>query len=193
MRPLLLALLIAAPVPLTLAQEKTLINEDDTWNLYTRLDLKYSDLGADSGLIGGVQVGGLLNNRLGIGVAAYGLLEDLNTAPAGYKNIEAFDLIYGGAMTEYRLLTDRVFHLSIGLFAGIGRLKLDRPGSGGQDEIRFDVVEPQANVLLHITPTIDLGVGIGYRWLGLRRDLPGDDNDPFDSVVTTFFLRFTEF
>lgn len=175
------------------AAEKVLIDEYDTWNLYTRLDLKHSDLGADSGWIGGVQVGGLLNEKLGVGVAAYSNLQDLDAAPTGYKNLQSFDLFYGGAMTEYRLLSDKVFHLSVGVFAGVGRLNLERAASKDDDEIRFNVIEPHANVVLHITSDIDLGLGIGYRWLNLRRDVSGYENDPFHSVVTTVFLRFTEF
>lgn len=175
------------------AAEKVLINEDDTWNLYTRLDLKYSDLGADSGWIGGVQVGGLLNEKLGVGFAGYGLLQDLDAAPPGYKALQSFDFFYGGAMAEYRLLSDQVFHLSFGVFAGVGRLNVERAASRDDNEIRFNVVEPQANVLLHITSTIDLGVGLGYRWLSLRREVSGYENDPFDGVVSTVFLRFTEF
>jgi hypothetical protein len=193
MRLLLLVLLAAAPVVTSLAQEKTLIDEDDTWNLYTRLDVNYSELGADSGYLGGVRVGGLLNERLGVGLAAYGLLQDLDAAPSGYKSLQSFDLFYGGAAADYHFISGRLFHLSVGALAGVGRLNVEAAGSRAKDEIRFNILEPQASAMLHLTPTIDIGLGVGYRWLSLARDVPGYDNDPFDGVVTTFFLRFTEF
>jgi hypothetical protein len=193
MRLVLFVVLAAACVLSTFAQEKTLIDEDDTWNLYTRLDVNYSDLGADSGYLGGVRVGGLLNDRFGIGLAAFGLLQDLDAAPPGYKALQSFDFFYGGAVGDYHFISGRLFHMSVGALAGVGRLNVEAAASRAKDEIRFNIIEPQMSAFLHLTTTIDVGLGVGYRWVSLARDVGGYADDPFDGVVATFFLRFTEF
>lgn len=188
-----LSALIIFLMAATAFAEKTLIDEYDSWNLFSKFELKRSDIGPDSGWIGGVQAGGLLNDRLGLGLAGYALVEDLNSAPVGYEPLNSLDLFYGGAIVEYRILKEQVFHFSLGLFAGLGRMDLQRSVSHGKNETRFTVIEPHANVLIHITPTVDLGLGAGYRWAELRKEPAGYGESALDSAVWTLFLRFTEF
>lgn len=176
-----------------LAQEKVLIDEEDRWNLFTRLDFKHSDLGPGSTWLGGVQVGGVLNERYGVGVAGYANIEDFNEAPAGYKLPQTLDLFYGGVVAEYRILMEQVFHLSLGAMVGIGRLDVERAATRAKDELRFSLVEPQISVALHLTKTIDLGAGLGYRFFDFRREDPAWKSGDFEGLVTTLYLRFTEF
>ncbi|MCS6771026.1 MAG: hypothetical protein NZ740_03250 [Kiritimatiellae bacterium] len=174
-------------------REKVLIDEDDRWNLFTRFDVKHSDLGPGATWLGGVQVGGLLNDRIGVGVAGYANIEDFSEAPPGYNLPQTFDLAYAALLADYSFRFDQVFHLSVGAAVGIGRLEAEKTGGRAADELRFSLIEPQINAALHLTPTIDVGAGVGYRWFDFRQERGGWRNGDFEGFVATLFLRFTQF
>lgn len=190
-----LALLIGCSMALPVwANDEALFGENDTWNLYTRLDLKYSDLGQDSGFIGGVQVGGILNEQLAVGLGGYALLNEVDVGPNDYNNPEAFDLAYGGLALEYRLLAHKLVHASLGALIGGGQIRLDRTVGGADQRIDLFIIEPQLNLILNITPRSEFGIGLGYRHADpYNSNAEGLEQGDLSGLTTTLFIRWTEF
>lgn len=194
MRRLLIALLGCSLALPAFAADEALFGEGDTWNLFTRLDLKYSDLGGDSGVMGGVQVGGILNDKLSIGLGGYALLTEVDVAPNGYDNPEDFDIVYGGLTMEYTVFSHKLVHASLGTLIGGGQIRLDRTKGGEDEKIELFVIEPQFNLLLNISQTSELGIGIGYRHADpYDSDIEGVESGDLSGLVGTLFVRLTEF
>ncbi len=194
MRRLLMLLLGCSLALPAFAADKTLFGEDDTWNLYTRLDLKFSDFGGDSGFLGGVQVGGILNEKFSIGLGGYTLLNEVDVAPNGYNNPEAFDLSYGGLALDYTFYSDKLIHASFGGFIGGGQIRLDRTVGGKDKKLNLFVIEPQFNIVLNITQRSEFGIGIGYRHADpSNENIEGVEQGDLSGLVGTLFVRFTEF
>lgn len=176
------------------AADHALFGEEDTWNLYTRLDVKYSDFGGDSGFIGGIQVGGILNEKLSVGLGGYALLDEVDVAPNGYNNPEAFDIAYGGLALDYTFYSDKLVHASLGGLIGGGQIRLDRTSDGKDKKMELFVIEPQINLLVNITQRSEFGIGIGYRHADPRNsDIDGLEKGDLSGVVGTLFLRLTQF
>lgn len=190
-----IALLLGCSLALpAVAADETLFGDDYVWNLFTRLDLKHSDIGTDDGFIGGVQVGGILNERLAVGLGGYGLLDKIQTEPNGYDDPKQFDIIYGGLTLEYRLFAHKLLHASLGTLVGIGQMDLKRTADGQHTEIDLFVVEPQLSFILNLTPASELGLGLGYRHLDPDGEsVNGLEKDDLSGFVATLFVRLTEF
>ncbi|MCO5062522.1 MAG: hypothetical protein M9963_11120 [Kiritimatiellae bacterium] len=194
MRRLLILLLGCSLALPALAADEALFGEDDTWSLFTRLDLKFSDFGGDSGFIGGAQIGGILNDKLAIGLAGYALLSEVDVAPNGYNNPEAFDLAYGGLALEYTLYSENLIHVSLGGVIAGGQIRLDRTLGGDDKKLNLFIIEPQFNLLLNITQRSELGIGIGYRHAEpSNENIEGLEKGDLSGLVGTLFVRFTEF
>lgn len=194
MRSMLAILLGCSLAASAVAADNVLFDETDTWNLFTRLDIKYSDFGGDSGFIGGAQIGGILNDRFAIGLGGYALLNEVDVAPNGYNNPESFDLAYGGLALEYTIYADKLFHASIGALMGGGQIRLDRTSDGKDQKLELFVIEPQLNFMLNITQRSEFGVGIGYRHADpSNHNIDGLEQGDLSGMVGTVFLRLTEF
>lgn len=178
---LLASLALAAPA---LAQKESVFNEDDTWNLYSKPILAYTTLGEDEGLMGGLEIGGIVNEKMAIGLRGYVLAEDLEPAIEGFGNADSGDLMYGGLNLEYTFYGDQLFHASLGLLVGYGEIKF---GNGNNQN--FPLAEPALNLMINFTPATEMGLGVGYRWA------ESDDLDTGDigGVVASLFIRFKEF
>ncbi|HMP75983.1 MAG TPA: hypothetical protein PKE12_06785 [Kiritimatiellia bacterium] len=189
-----IALLLGCSLTLpAFAADETLFGDDYVWNLFTRLDVKHSDIGIDDGFIGGVQVGGILNDRLAIGLGGYGLLDKIQTEPNGYDNPKQFDIMYGGLTLEYRLFAHKLLHASLGTLVGVGKMDLTRTADGKHKEIDLFVVEPQLSLIINITAASEFGIGLGYRHADPDEDVKGLEKDDLSGFVATLFVRLTEF
>lgn len=191
----LLALLLGCSLVLSAsAMDDALFGENDTWNLYSRLDIKFSDFGGDSGFIGGVQVGGILNEKLAIGLGGYALLNEVDVAPNGYNNPEAFDIAYGGLVLEYTFYSDKLVHASLGGLIGGGQIRIDRTSDGKDNKLELFVIEPQVNLLLNLTQRSEFGIGVGYRHADpSNHNIEGLEQGDLSGLVGTVFVRFTQF
>lgn len=194
MRPLFIALLAAGLALPAHAADQTLFGEDDTWNLFSRFEVKFSEMGNDDAFFGGLQVGGILNDQLAIGLAGYALLSETEVAPNGYNNPEDFDIVYGGLTLEYRFFANKLLHATIGGLVGAGQIRLDRSVGGGDEKIELLVLEPQVNLVLNITQRSELGLGVGYRHADpYGSDIEGLERGDMSGLVGSLFIRFTEF
>lgn len=184
----LLAVAVLAWVAPVRAEKETVLTEDDTWNLYSKPVVSYSEIGDDEGLWGGLEIGGILNEKLALGVRVTVLGEEVAANFDGYEDPDSFDIAYGGLAAEYAFASDRLVHLSLGLLVGVGQMRLDRD-SGGDDNLDMFVVEPALNAMLNLSAATELGLGLSYRYA----DPDGLNSSDLSSAVASLFVRFKEF
>lgn len=185
MKKVIALVFILAASHTALAQRDALIDHTDKWNLNTRFDGSMTQLDGDNGLLGGVSVGGLLNDSFGLGLRGRALIDSVEGETIG--TIESTDLWYGGAYIEY--VTSRgenLVYFSFDVMAGLGEV-----------DTRFDsssmmVIEPGLAVWINIYETFMIGLGGSYRMVE-DLDLAGADEGIFDEALWTLSLRFTQF
>ena len=188
--PLLVLALLAYAAPAR-AVDKSLITEDDTWNLYTKLAPSLTELGSDTAIWGSVEVGGILNGALAIGLRGTTLLDEVSPGFDGYDSVDQFDATLIGLNVEYTLFSEALVHGSAGLMVGGGTLKL---GGNSNTDVDLIVVEPAVNFMLNVTQTSELGLGLGYRYMDPDGgSASGLDEGDFSGFSLTLFLRLTEF
>ena len=188
--PLLVLALLACTAPAR-AVDKSLITEDDTWNLYTKLAPSLTELGSDTAIWGSVEVGGILNGTLAIGLRGTTLLDDVSPGFDGYESVDQFDATLIGLNVEYTLFSEALVHGSVGLMVGGGSITL---GGNSNTDVDLIVVEPAVNFMLNVTQTSELGLGLGYRYMDPDGgSSSGLDEGDFSGVSLTLFLRLTEF
>ncbi|HMO05591.1 MAG TPA: hypothetical protein PKC67_14145 [Kiritimatiellia bacterium] len=186
---LIAALLMLSTTPIFAARD-ALIDHTDKWNLFSRFDLSYTEVDSNGGLMGGLKVGGLLNDRIAVGLAARTVLDSIETESPFLKDIENTDFWYGGLYTEYVFNPDNLVYASIDLTVGSGQLNVKR-SAGGEESSTVFVAEPGINVMLNVTETFMLGLGAHYRFIH-NVDVRDLDESDVSGIVASVFLRFTE-
>ncbi len=171
-----------------LGQKESVFTEEDTWNLYTKPIVSLSELGDDDTTLAGLEIGGINNEKLAVGVRVSMLVDDAESSFEGYQDPESGDLIYGGLALEYTFWGDDLFHFSVGLLGGIGQLDLKRR-SGTGEEIDLYFAEPSLNTMINLTTDIEVGLGVAYR-VAEAEDFSGSD---LSGWLGSLFVRFKEF
>ncbi len=191
--PAVLLVLATMALPAT-AADRALIEEDDVWNLYTTLELKTGSLGDDAGNWAGVQVGGLLNDHLGIGVGGTLLVGDSDPGIDGYSTVSSGDAWYAGVLADYTFNPEGLWHVAFGVFGGAGEMDFTRTSGNGLDELSFWLIEPALSLMINVTPTAELGLRAGYRFSDARNNDAGNaEGDELAGFVASILLRLTEF
>lgn len=185
MKPILLALaFVSFFVTSAVAQRESLLDHTDRWNLNTRFDAGYADLDGDGSFLGGLSVGGLLNDRLGVGIRGRTLLGDSDGEIAG--TIDGRDFWYAGGYFEFVSKAESLVYWSLDLMVGAGEVETTFRDSS------FMVIEPGINLWVNISETLMLGVGASYLMVE-DLDMAGVKEDIYDGVVGNISLRFTQF
>ncbi|KPK68083.1 hypothetical protein AMJ87_12415 [candidate division WOR_3 bacterium SM23_60] len=138
------------------------------------------------GLRGGI----IINRSFVLGLAGYGLANDVDISPFDYRHL---DFGYGGFFLEYVNRPHKLVHLSVHSLIGGGGLRhredwYDDWFDGRYADAVF-VFEPGLDVIVNITKHIRLGIGGSYRMV---RDVELgslDDNDisgPSASLIFKF-------
>lgn len=130
---------------------------------------------------GGLLLGGegalLLDHRLALGLAGYGLTSEVRGPDFadGEESILGFG--YGGAILRYHLVSERSpVTASLGTLIGAGGLTLIKKAVSEDFEYEYDyeedtaasaffVAEPSVQVNLHLTKWMRFGVSGGYRFV----------------------------
>lgn len=183
------ALLMLSTTPLFAARD-ALIDHTDKWNLFSRFDLSYGEIDSSGALMGGLKVGGLLNDRLALGLAARTVLDSVETESPFLQDIENTDFWYGGFYTEYVFNPDNLVYLSLDLTLGGGQLNVKR-SAGGEESSTLFVAEPGVNAMINVTETFMIGLGAHYRFIQ-NVDVRDLEDGDLSGVLGTVFLRFTE-
>lgn len=154
---------------------------------------------------GGLLVGGegvfLLDHRLAIGLAGYGLASEVKgpNMPNGDTSILGFG--YGGTVLRYHLVSKRSpVTASIGTLIGAGGLTLiekvtsddfgsEYDYSEDTEAAAFFVAEPSIQANLHLTRWMRFGVSAGYRFVR-GPTLRGIRDEDLEGVTAGGHLQF---
>ena len=192
MKKMLLTALALMTTTSVFAGRTALVDHTDKWNLFSRFDLIVTPIDEDAALMGGLKVGGLLNDRLAFGLAANTVLDTAKTESPFLEDIENTDFWYGGFYTEYVFINpDNLVYASVDLTLGGGQLNVKRT-AGGEDSSTLIAAEPGVNVMINITETFMMGLGVHYRVIS-GVDSKDLENSDLSGVSGTIFLRFTEY
>lgn len=184
----LLALLTASTA---FAERSALISYDDQWNLFSKFELGITDIDESSAMMGGAAVGGLLNDHVGIGIAGRTVLDSVETQSPRLQDISDTDFWYGGGYLEYVFSPDSLVYASLNVLVGGGRLEV-KTTSDDEDKVSVFAVEPGLNLMVNVTETFNIGLGVTYRFIS-GVDIEGLDDGAMSGVSGNIFLRFTQF
>jgi hypothetical protein len=154
---------------------------------------------------GGLLVGGegaiLLDHRLAIGLAGFGLASEVKGPDLtnGEESILGFG--YGGAVFRYHLVSKRSpVTASLGTLIGAGGLTLIEKSTSDEFDPEYDysedaeanaffVAEPSVQANLHLTRWMRLGVSGGYRFVR-GPTLRGVSDEDLEGVTAGGHLQF---
>jgi len=210
-----LALALVAVAPLRAETTQALMNSStDDWSFFFKPDFEASQVAKKSAQFIGAELGSALGHQLYLGLGAYGLINNVNLEVPDYQNMGAFDIWYAGLMSDYTFSHTRLFHGSMALFLGGGQVKLSKtiliPGTYTQTDLEGNIItvdadvptqeaetsnvfvaKPGLNFMLNLTENLELGLGVGYRFMnGVTSDAVA--NNDMSSWTGTLFIRWTE-
>ncbi|HBS87614.1 MAG: hypothetical protein A2W91_15230 [Bacteroidetes bacterium GWF2_38_335] len=156
---------------------KTLFDGSFTNGGYGSFDMKVSMVNKDAGLLLGGKGGWIINHRLVIGGAGFGLANTVSftgTGDAGTNTDLTLDFGYGGLMFEYIIMPQNPFHLSVPFVLGAGGATIYEkdPGSLFSDQYYgnalessgFIVLEPGVDLEINLIKFFRASLGVSYRY-----------------------------
>lgn len=196
---LLLALFFIVPA---LAQEETLLGTADVEHGgYGGPVVKFATVNNNFGVLVGGRGGWIINHTFCIGLAGYGLANDVKAHTTGPFGEQYVELGYGGLDLEYIVNSGNLVHYSLHILIGGGtagfRFSWDDNNWNTQNNMHRDtdpffVIEPGANIDLNVTNWFRTSVGAGYRYVsGLSSQATTNSDISGASVMITF--RFGKF
>lgn len=170
---------------------------------YTRI------LDHDALLVGG-RGGWLIDHRLTLGLAGYGLVNDVlnadydahlvaqGTVP---RKASRFRTGYGGLLIEPIIAHRKAVHLTLPIIIGAGgcgyetytHLPTDFDPSTWEDDVQaFFVLEPGVELELNVVRLVRLGIGVSYRYTS-DIDLPGTPKDALRGINAGLSVKVGRF
>ena len=185
-----LCLIALAAMTATAAPVQALVNDVEAdWGFFIRPELKITPIKSQTTELAGGILGTSVGRALYLGVGGYTLVNSVNT-DSGALKLKAFDIWYVGAQADYTLFSTKLFHGSLSGFLGGGQVN-NNAVAASSDSANLFIAEPDINLEFNLTTTLELGVGIGYRFVN-GSDLDKLSNADLSSWVGTVFLRWTE-
>ena len=182
--------LIALAISVTAAPVQALVNDEEAdWSFFIRPELKITPIKSQITELAGVILGTSVGRALYLGVGGYTLVNSVNADSDAVK-LKAFDIWYAGAHADYTLFSTELFHGSVSGFLGGGQVN-NSASSAGSGSANLFIAEPDINLEFNLTSTLELGAGIGYRFVN-GADLDKLSNSDLSSWVGTVFFRWTE-
>ena len=182
--------LALAATTVTAAPVQALVNDEEAnWGFFIRPELKITPIKSQTTELAGGILGTSVGRALYLGVGGYTLVNSVN-ADSGALKLKAFDIWYVGAQADYTLFSTKLFHGSLSGFLGGGQVN-NSAATAGSDSANLFIAEPDINLEFNLTSTLELGVGIGYRFVN-GSDLDKLSNSDLSSWVGTVFFRWTE-
>jgi hypothetical protein len=201
MKTALAALLLLCALPAT-AQEETLLGAGPIEHGgYGALVIKFSQVSDQFAVLVGARGGWILNHTFSIGLAGYGLVNEIPVRSQAWAFNPYLNFGYGGLDLEYILNSNAMVHSSVHLLIGggaVGRRSANWVDyaygySGNEwDYHPFFVLEPGANLDLNMTSWFRMSFGAAYRIAGpVKSDLASKSDLSGASGMLTF--RFGSF
>jgi hypothetical protein len=176
MKTILLLLLVLCAVPL-FAQEETLLGTESVEHGgYGALVMKFTSVNDQFGVLMGARGGWIINHCVAIGVAGYGLVNEVPARTTGVLGGRFLNFGYGGLDLEYINHSNSVVHYSIHTLVGAGAVGhrntyWNDVAWGLNDDWDSQhrpcfVLEPGVNVDVNITTWFRTSFGASYRFVG---------------------------
>ncbi|MGD1844342.1 MAG: hypothetical protein ACFB10_03000 [Salibacteraceae bacterium] len=183
-------------------QMKTLLgNRKIRHGVYLAYHMMGTRFDSEDGLLIGGRVAWIINHRLAIGGAGYGLANNLNLQSQEFNaRLYDFNFGYGGLLVEPIVGSSKPIHVSFPTLLGAGGanfenslLFYDRDAESWTDLSResdsFFVLEPGVELELNLLRYFRLSTGISYRYL-MGLDLGDVDDDKLDGLSIGLALKF---
>lgn len=172
MKSLVVLVLILTALPAR-AEEETLLGGRDTEHGgYGALVFKFTSINSEFAILVGARGGWIINHTFSLGIAGYGLANNVHSQSIGPYGERFVNMGYGGLDLEFILDSDRLVHISFHTLIGAGGLGFRRawdedwnggPFAGNQHYNAFFVAEPGVNVDLNVTSWFRFSAGMSYR------------------------------
>jgi hypothetical protein len=152
----------------------TLLGQDGpiAYGGYGGVDVRWSRIASQDALLVGGEGALLLNHRLAIGAAGYGLSNLIRGPRSSSGNPSYIGLGYGGLVVRHNFVNERPVYLSVGTLVGAGGVGFFE--QVGEYEFEFDenqfdadpffVVEPSLDLHANLTRWMRVGASVGYRF-----------------------------
>lgn len=171
-RTWLLPLLVAALAATASAQPQTLFGSGPVEHGgYGAVATKFTGIDGEFALFVGGQGGWIINHRLVLGGAAYGLATEHKTDLRAWDYSRLYLAIgYGGALISYITKWDKLAHPTFDLLIGAGDVALERRWDSHDshetiDRDAFFVMEPGAHVEVNMVSWMRVAAGVSYRYV----------------------------
>lgn len=172
-----------------LAKTEALVNEE-YWAFWLKPEIELSEIGSEAVGIAGGQLGTSLGRSFYWGVGYYALISSVSIGDPEVADLGATDLWYAGAGLGYTFAPEKMIHGALDLFVGGGTAEADLD-AGGSDRDNLLVVEPKISGMLNVTPDVEIGLGLGYRFVSGGEVADLSDSD-LSGLTGSLFLRWTE-
>ncbi len=159
---------------------------------FMKPEFKLTSIDGKASELAGLQLGPSFGRKLYLGVGGYSLVNSVKVDNDHVK-FSAFDLWYIGGVVEYNFLSDQLVHFSLGCLIGGGNAKgkVETQARSESESSAILVVEPNANLMVNIMPTLALGVSCGYRFVG-GSDIGTISSSDLSGISGSIFLRWQE-
>lgn len=127
---------------------------------------KFTGVADQSGLLIGGRGGLLIDRRLLVGGAAYGLVSSIEPRNGDVDDNRSVGMGYGGMLVEFTLAPDRLFNVTLGSIIGAGSLNyVELVGETEEHTSQsFFLLEPEIHVGVYLAPFLRFSLGLSYRW-----------------------------
>ncbi len=166
---LLKALLISAGICLLAASahayDDTLIKQETKVGGYFDIVSKQTQVKDTFALLIGGKAYLLVNHRWAFGAGGYGVVNDLVPDEFKDRGLTKLRMYYGGWAFEYIPWHDKVFHITLGVLIGAGKVEYKgemRDPVTGEDSDVFFIAEPEFNLEFNITRFWRMDLGVSY-------------------------------
>ncbi|ATL49439.1 hypothetical protein COR50_20920 [Chitinophaga caeni] len=168
---------------------------------YGAPSIKFTTLDDKFAVMLGGMAGVMLNSKVTLGLAGYGLANKIETPKLNDTDpTEYWSMWYSGAVVDYTFSSNKLFHWSVGaLIGGGGIMKGNRfddwdewEGDRWHDASGFFVAEPQISAEMNITNYLRIGIGASYR-LVRGSDTPGITDNKLSGPAAHFTIKAGKF
>jgi hypothetical protein len=149
--------------------------------------LKFSQVNDEFAFFAGGRLGWIINSRYVLGLEGHWLVNDV-PGPSTRTGLRPdLAMKYGGITLEYIIRPEDVVHFSLSSLFAMGSVEYDF--SPARDDDTYWVVEPALNVYLSLTQYLQLGLGVGYRYVS-DVDLDVLEGEDLSGVAATLSINF---
>lgn len=193
----------AAPPQNVSAQTPRTMSPNEKWNepgqvvpFGVRYDVvgapmfKFMQINDNFGFLAGGKLGWIINYQYLVGIEGYWLVNDVPGPEVGGVLRPDLAMKYGGLTLEYIITPHNTVHFSLAALAAMGTVAYDY--SNVKDDDTYWVVEPSFNTYVNMTEYLQLGLGVGYRYVS-DTDLDDIEGSDLSGVVGTLSINFGSF